>query len=243
MAQNIKTIQGITLANTKTCQGIAIANIKTIQGIDNTSGGSGAAFSDDFNRANGALGANWSAYAGAADINTNTWRMNTASFGQVCTGYVGTSCNTVNQYAKITFGADAQYPSVYFRLTDGSSASYEILFDGNNGDAFWYHHATPGASGTQIGATVNLGQALNNDTIGITITGTGANTDIRMWINPTNLPTSASNWDGDTTPDGTWLTTDPGANAVDTGNQVGIGGQEGAANTVRLENFFGGDIP
>lgn len=39
MAQNIKTVQGITLANTKTIQGIAIANIKTIQGIDNTGGG------------------------------------------------------------------------------------------------------------------------------------------------------------------------------------------------------------
>lgn len=42
MAQNIKTVQGITLANTKTIQGIAIANIKTIQGIDNTSGGAAA---------------------------------------------------------------------------------------------------------------------------------------------------------------------------------------------------------
>src|SRR5688572_28203165 len=130
MAQNIKTVQGITLANTKTIQGIAIANIKTIQGIDNTSGGGPNAFSDDFTRADSDnLGANWTEAAGDADIFSNTYRLSTGSFGVVASIY-NTTTGSLTQYIKMTLGTEAQYPWFVMRYTNSSSPFYTFQMDG-----------------------------------------------------------------------------------------------------------------
>src|SRR5688572_24154747 len=193
MAQNIKTIQGIAIANIKTIQGIAIANIKTIQGIDNTSGGGPNAFSDDFDRANGALGANWTTSAGAADINSNAYRLNTGSFGNIVSVY-NTSAGSLTQYVRFTLAANNQYPWMIFRYTDDSSPFYALLFDGVSGEVYWYHYPSAGGSGTQIGTQVDTGGDMTGVVAGITITGTGANTDIRIWRGITGLPSAADNW-------------------------------------------------
>jgi hypothetical protein len=98
-------------------------------------------------------------------------------------------------------------------------------------------------SGSPIGSPIDLGGVFNGGhTLAISITGTAANTDVRVWREVTGVASAADTWNGDNTPDGTWLTTDPGADAVDDGQKVGLGGQQGAANSVTLDNFAGGGL-
>lgn len=85
------------------------------------------------------------------------------------------------------------------------------------------------------------GGIANNDTFGVTITGTGNGTIVRVWKNPTGLPVSPSNWDGDVTPDITF-TNDP-ASPIDTGLYIGFAGASGGGNGREVYGFFGGDCP
>lgn len=241
MAQLVKTCMGLAVASTKTVNGLAIASVKTIQGVDNTSGGGPNAFSDDF-AGTGALSASWTVAAGSADRSADKYRVRTGSFGNQISVYTGTLAGSLTQYARITFGITINYPWLLFRYTDASSPFYAIQFEGTTGSVFWYHFANAAASGTQIGATIDIGGDMTGVVTGVTITGTGANTDIRVWRGITGLPSAADNWNGDTTPDGDWLTTDPAGNAVDSGQIIGIGAQTSVADTVLLEDFFGGGL-
>jgi hypothetical protein len=246
MALLIKSINGLAYGSCKSRNGLAVASIKSINGLDATSA-SLAAFSDDFNRADSAsLGANWTEVAGDASIASSKYNIVTSGFGVVTSIYSATACNTVNQYIKATLGViNVQYPWLVFRYTDSSSPYYAFQLDGNNGTFQWYKYDNAAdTEGTEIGTAVDVGAGLvSGETFGITITGSGANTDVRIWRDVTGLPSAADNWNGDTSPDATWLTTDPGASAVDTGNYLGIGGQSGSANTLTLDGFSGGDIP
>lgn len=208
-------------------------------------GGSPAAFSDNFDRANsGTLGGCWTEEAGDAEIASNRYRLVTGSFG-VVTSVCSTSTGSLTQYAMVTIDAtNPQYPWIVFRYTDSSSPYYAFQLDGGAaGELTWYKFDNAAdTSGTQIGSNIDLGSAFSTETLAITITGTGANTDIRVWRAATGLPSAADNWNGDTTPTASWLATDPGANAVDSGMLIGIGGQQGTTNTVPLDNFFGGGL-
>lgn len=211
-----------------------------------TSGGGGGpnTFSDDFNRANSCdLGANWEQWGGTACINSNAYRLSTGSFAQVTTMYA-TSANSLTQYVKVTVGVNSQYPWLVFRGTSSTDPFYTLQLDGNNATIDWYHYAdASAASGTAIGSggTIPGGAFSVGTTLCITVDGTGASTVVRIWRACTGTPSAADNWNGDTTPDLS-LTDDPGASAVDSGMQVGIGGQQGSADTVTLEDFFGGGL-
>lgn len=201
-----------------------------------------AAFSDDFDRVDSdSLGANWTEQVGDADIFSNTLRFSTGAFGDVLAVYSGTACADIQQYIKITI-ADTVWPQVVFRYTNAASEFYLFEIDVSLDTITWYHVASAGGTKTQIGSALSITIAAN-DILGFTVDGTGASTDIRVWINPTGLPTAADNWNGDTTPDGSWLTTDPGANAVDQGTFLALACQQAVADTVRVDAFFGGDLP
>lgn len=231
MAQNIKTVQGITLASTKTIQGIAIANIKTIQGIDNTGGGGGANFSDNFS---GTL-SNWTQEAGTWDINTGQLRLTDGSFANGAIIFTADTCDTTQGYMRATRGDDGSFPRFIFRYSNDGGAHYAIEIA--NAECGWYYYPTVGGSPTQIGTDFSTTTGIGT-VVAITWTGTGTGTIIRVWIDPTsNTPTSVSDWDG--AADHTW-TDDPGA-PVNSGLYVGIGGSQGTANTLRWDNFFGGD--
>ena len=202
----------------------------------------GASFSDNFDRANNdSLGANWTEAAGDQDITSNQLGAMTTGFAKNLAIYSGTSCNTVNQYAKIKIVAGiAGFIHLVFRYTDSSSAYYAVEVE-NDGDSNcrWYYYPTAAGSGTEIAATTFTGGA-NGDTFGITLTGTGTSTEVRMWRNPTGAaPDSAISWGGDTTPDSSF-TTDP-PTPVNTGSKVGLQAFHNSANT--LDDFSGGDIP
>lgn len=204
----------------------------------------GVAFSDDFNRANGdSLGANWTEAAGDLDIVGNTMECLTLGWGENIAAYTGTSCGSVNQYVKATFvtsgTASARYPCIVFRYTNASSPMYKIFFWIDENQITFTRAATAADGSYEVVQTVTSITLALTDTVGATITGLGNNVEVRCWINPTGLPTSATDWNGDTTPDATF-TTNP-TTPIDTGNFVGLGGEIGNV-VLSFDNFFGGGL-
>lgn len=203
-------------------------------------GGGGAAFSDDFNRADGdSLGANWTEAAGDADIASNHYRISTGSFGMV-TSVHNTATGTTTQYIKVSSGPDFQYPHLVLRYVDSSSGYYTLQIDGNTGGVEWYYFANAADTSGDLIGSGSLGAAVTSATIGATITGTGTSTVVMMWRNPTGLPSTSANWNGDTTPEVT-LTDNP-ATPCDTGQKVGLGGQVGTADLTYFDDFYGGGL-
>lgn len=202
------------------------------------------AFSDDFNRANGdSLGANWTEATGDQDIVGNTMECLTFSFAENIAAYTGTSCGSVNQYVKVTLAitdhASARYPCIVFRYTAAASPMYKIFFWEDENQITFTRAANAADGGYETVQTIT-GVAIGvTDIIGATITGLGNSVEVRCWINPTGLPNSATDWNGDTTPDATF-TTNP-TTPIDTGNFVGLGMETGIA-TSAFDNFFGGGL-
>ena len=198
--------------------------------------------SDDFNRANSAsLGANWTEVAGDADIVGNEYNIITAAYGDVVTIH-NTALSSADQYVKLVMAsAEVQYPMIYMRYTNSSSAHYRMTIDGNNGNVDWeYMPSVGGSSSLIVAGSLGSGIGGGDDSIGITIEGTGTSTVVRGWRNPTaNAPGSASLWDGNAPAFS--LTTDPGT-PVNTGNYVGIGGQQGASGNLQYGDFYAGDF-
>lgn len=205
----------------------------------------GSSFSDNFNRTDAdSLGANWAEITSSSfdiDIVSNAANApNTSSLDEKAAIYTGTALATAEQYIKITFGANPinSRPGVIFRATDGSSAYYEVRFDDANDQIQWNHLASGGGSETLIGFT--LYTVTFPFTVGLTISGTGNSTVVRVWDAPTaNAPTSATSWDGGAADFS--LGDNPGS-PVDAGAYVGIGGL-GASGALIWDDLFGGDIP
>ena len=229
---------------TKPKVGMWLGMFRGMGGSASPSGGAKQSFSDNFDRAdNDSLGANWTEVVGDCDILSNVFDCATADSNNIAY-YSGIACSTVSQYICATvLGASTSASKLFIFRHTPTGTAYVINFEMWN-EVMWYKAPTLGGTWTQIGVTLAL-TVDHVDKFGITVDGTGANTDIRIWRNPTaNTPISATEWDsGDTTPDASWTTTDPGANAVDTGGYLGLGGYKDGANINQLEGFYGGDIP
>lgn len=204
------------------------------------SGGALVNLSDNFNRANaGTLGANWTQIEGSTGINGNQAVTNTGGFVDDGVVHV-TPLSSVNQYAKLTMSAtNNRYVDVIFRYTDSGSPYYTVRFEDPENNVVWRRYASVGGAETNI-QNAAYAQVLTAMTFGITITGTGDATTIRIWENPTgDIPDAADSWGGDTTPDITF-TTNPGS-PVDTGLLVGFSGVTN--ENIMIDNWFAGDIP
>ena len=148
--------------------------------------------------------------------------MRRASFQQTITLaiYLATAAAAATQYIKIKIANDSggAYPGVAFGYTNPSSPYYNLYFLATEDQVEWGRFGSASeptwasVSGVGSAVTVNSG-----DIFGITSTGTGTSTVVRVWRNPTGLPTAADNWDGIPTPNVTF-TNDP-ASPVDTGKQ------------------------
>lgn len=193
---------------------------------------SGSAFSDDFNRSNSTdLGANWSEPRGDSSISSNQYRGGSNYNFAI---YSGTTATGSVQYGKITISTD-NYSVQVCRYADSSSPFYALEFEDGSETVYWTRYATAAGSPDVIASTT-LSLA-GGDIVAMTVTGTGTSTVVRIWKNPTGLALSASDWNGDTTPDVTF--TDDPASAVDSGAYVGIGV---FGSSPRLDDFFGGSL-
>lgn len=205
---------------------------------------SGVSFSDDFNRINNDnLGSNWTEIVGDLDIVSNKLECQSIDFLKQEAIYSGSLTNTINQYIKteITVSGGSSYPEYIFRYTNSSSSYYGIIFWINEQSITWVRYPDAISSSSNINSGTPFTWS-SGDTIGVTITGIGNDTIIRVWRNPIgNAPDSASSWGGDTTPNITF--TDNPSSPVDSGNYVGLGGYRGFTQFISFDNFYAGDIP
>jgi hypothetical protein len=198
-----------------------------------------ATFSDAF----GGTLANWTSEAGSQSIVGGQLSMDTGGFGENWLIYTGTACDGLSQYLKATVvvGMDGgnNFPQFIFRFTNDASPFYSVDVHndaGDDNDITWAVYPSVGGSSTEIQnaeATIT-----NGDTVGVTVDGTGTDTVVNVWINPTgDAPTSASLWGGA----GPLVSfTNNPATAADTGTLLGLGAFHNDA--VTFDNFFGGDI-
>lgn len=205
--------------------------------------GSGVAFSDDFNRVGPSLGANWTAFGPGTIIVANEANA-PVTFDNTSKGaaYTGTSCGSADHYVKITITTDVSKAGALLRYTDASTECYGVRMDLLNDTFTWNHLTTPAGTDSQVASSTTLTLA-PGDSLGVTITGTGNSTVLRVWINPSGVHVEgdpADNWNGDTSPDVTF--TDDPADPVDSGNFVGLQGIWSGGD-ITWDNFFGGDVP
>jgi hypothetical protein len=198
---------------------------------------------DDFNRADGALGADWTVAQGSASIVSNDMRVATSGFVDVIAVH-NTALAGIVQALKIQFNDPApppQYPLIVLRYTNSSSPYYLCYLDGNNGNLDFYKFPSVGGSGTLISTLTGMAAfSSGSDSLSVTITGTGSGTTIRAWRNTTaSAPSDAATWDG-----GAAQASFTGSASADvnTGQIVGHGGTQGTADRIRITNFWAGDI-
>jgi hypothetical protein len=217
--------------------------IQAVVGGSGAGGSSGKSFTDDFNRGdNDTVGANWTEAYQDWDISSNTVIFFTEDSVGVLV-YSGQATDTINQYVKVKF-ADFQisgwdYPGVVVRYVNSTSPFYGIIHSASENTITWQSFPVVEGNGTVIGSS-SLTFA-TGDSLGVTIEGTGDDTIVRIWKNPTGAaPTTISSWGG-SGPDVT-LSDNPGT-AADTGKYVGIRGYKDAATTLSFDDFSGGDLP
>ena len=159
-------------------------------------------------------------------------QLQSASTGFIIIGYDDADCSTANGYAKLSLVDFRNETSIYFRAGGDPVRYYYIKFSAVGTEWFDSDDDSIETSATTWA---------NTDVAGITWTGTGDNTVIRIWKNPTgNTPDSATSWGSDTTPDISF-TANPGANAVDSGGGTGISATVDSG-TLILDNYYFGDL-
>lgn len=231
------SIVALLLFTTISFGGIGINSFFLAGVLKPTSGGGGGAISDDFNTGS-EPSANWTEIVDV-DLNMSGQAEAPSTFDFTFRGmaYTGASVTT-EQYVKVTLIADtSQRPGVILRFTNTGTEFYNIEFDVDGDLARLEHYTSAAGTRTEINTaafTITL-----PTTVGVTITGSGNSTVWRCWLNPTaNAPDSASSWDGA----GATITfTDDPADAVDSGNFIGIGGI-GSGAAMKWDDFFGGPL-
>jgi hypothetical protein len=201
-----------------------------------------AAYSDNFNRANSStVGASWNENITGVQIVSNQVQF---TFTGGYTSIVWTQPVAVSaQYAKVSIDWAPGQPIIagfLFRCSNTSNGTgYRLVWDSTADIIYWQQvsNMTTTGGGTDIASaafSINVGE-----TIGATLELTGNNTIVRVWKNPTGLPSRANNWNGDTTPDVTF-TQNP-ATPRDAGTFIGLIGFAGTSSAdLLLDDWFGG---
>jgi hypothetical protein len=177
-------------------------------------------------------------------IGTNTAVCNSDSWSQTDALHT-TSVGSANQFIKATLTFDANtLIGFVLRATNITTHFYYLFFGTDTGGAWWGHGIAAGASTTGTDIVADGASGLSSgDSVGVTITGSGNSVVIRIWKNPTaNAPISVTEWDsGDSTPDLS-ITTDPGTDAVDSGNLVGVSCAQSTGGVGKIDNFYAGSV-
>lgn len=154
--------------------------------------------------------------------------------------------DTNAQYMRAAINWNTSYPTFVLRYLDSTHGFYVVTLP-YTAELHWeYFENAADTSGTQIGTTRDIkpGQDfVDGDIIGVTITGKGDNTIVRVWLNPTNpTPAAVDGWDtAEDTAITTW--TDNPVVAADDGTKVGFRVIQNAANDNSFDDFYAGDPP
>ena len=197
-----------------------------------------ADWDDDFDRTS--LGGDWHEIVGTVTCSSNILlfveggQPNSVLFDEPVTGL------TQYQKAKLILGGGATVVVGFiFRASGDNGPAYMVAFDVGD-DVYWYRYSDIGESdGEEEIATQGMTVA-SNDVMGVTIEGTGNSTVVRIWRNPSGLPNSATDWNGDTSPTLT-LTADP-ATPVNSGLNIGVTGIISNNNGAGMDDWFGGSL-
>jgi hypothetical protein len=183
----------------------------------------------------------WTEVQGDLDIAFNVGTNGAGGFAKTLA--TAPTLSSAEQYGLVTIrttGGNA-YDGLCFRITDSSSPYYELVFQTFEQLISWNMYSNAADTTAEV---LNAGQAVtinDTDAFGVTITGTGTSTIIRVWRNPTGSVTAADNWNGDTTPDLTF--TDDPASPVNTGNMAGFSLYANSAGNANVDNITLGDTP
>lgn len=186
-AENVKTVNGVARANVKTIDGVPIANIKTLNGVDNTGGGGPVLATDDFNRADGGLGANWTVQTGSGiAIVSNQAKTAVGSVDQFA--FWNAASFAENQYSKVTV---VQTPASIMVTVRASGT-------GGTFNAYWARpdgiHKHVNGSYTSLGD----GSVTVNTTDIFELRATGVNpTTLRRYVNGVAVGTGVTDSDLD----------------------------------------------
>jgi hypothetical protein len=173
---------------------------------------------DDFNRANGSLGAEWTEEIGNFGVVSNqAWALD-EGFSRNTAVHV-TPLDGVDQSVRIkaTIVASA-FPGVVFRYTDDASGHYVV--DWSGASLWWSYYPDIAGTARNIINSASI-TFTSGDYLGITVIGTGAATRVRIWLDTTAAAPDAGGetWDG-LAPDINQLV--DGGPYADTGTKVGI---------------------
>ena len=208
-------------------------------------GGGGNAFSDAFasDLANWTVdaGAGWSIVSGRLRYAPGTaYTLNLIRYSSTTTG-------SATQYAKVTMPFYTQAAnSLGVMLRCQASSGYRYLVYAYNGTLVWSRITWDLSSETEIDSeTMSF---TTGNSLGVTIQGTGVNTVVKVWLNPTaNTPVNADNWDSASDPadytltDGGSLLTTNNANSGQYAGLVSyIDSSSGGYN--EYDDFYGGGL-
>ena len=189
--------------------------------------------SDDFS---GDL-SKWTVENGTWDISSGTLREGNDS-GYFFIRYTASATATVTQWAKVKF-TDwvANYMGIVVRSTsDGSGYRYVIGKEGTS--VYWSVWNGLSSIGDVGSSAISL---TDGDILGVTVQGTGNNTIVNVWKNPTAAsPIDANSWDGANDYDGQ-ITANP-AQFADIGTYVGIWNSCSVGNYNKFDDFSAGSF-
>jgi hypothetical protein len=171
----LRRIAGQVNATSTVSASVTKGAVKTITGnivaTSTVGAGAGVIVTDNFNRANGGLGPNWSAGENSLVISTNTV---TASVGPASAAWVGTFGN--DQFAEISpsfLGTSASdVVGVTVRMTSNGSDFYHARWFGNAGSPIiQVYKRVAGGSLSQLASSVPTTQPAATDVLRLEVVG------------------------------------------------------------------------
>src|SRR4030065_120274 len=158
-----------------------------------------------------------------------------------------TQLASLAQYQKIQYvsstGTSTRSPKLLFRRTGTAGNIFYNVATEVGSQGIWWGYSTDDSDlipdGTLASNATGFSSVLAaGEWIGAEVTGTGANTIVRVWKWASD-PGTRDNWGVASVQ----LTTDPGANAADTGLCVGVYAYIGTSgDTITLDTWTAGDL-
>jgi hypothetical protein len=198
-----------------------------------------AQLSDDFNRAS--LGPDWTVVDGTWDISSNQLRVQGALPTTRFIQYTAAGSATATQYCGFRIqGVTSHYYRMRFRENSSTGNHYQLELGLNESQIQWYIRGAVNA--TIRGGVVTSGWSVG-DEAALTVTGTGINTIVYVWRNPpSTIPTSASTWDGSSTPLHTLTVATAPSSYADDGTGFGLGARQSAIGIALFDDWRAGSV-